>query len=333
MNKNPITKSDVQAMICGVMRRLIAVILLVHSFSYVYSQTVVTVKGTEGPLESVHLIVNHRVTALSDSLGRVLLPDLALSDSICFTHLLYEDLILLGPPDDSVITMMPKGFSLEESSISSGNQWSVLKEKLKNGLSVGGGRKVDYTAHDTISKDSNVSYIASNGSIIFTSPHNKPSVKIKKVDMANSSNTQNIELQVLKKWLSTTSATKLGNCLYFANAICRRKPIDGWLTDYLGSDGDNELFVFYQPPHSLNGNAKTKGVAYIDSTSGILNRIEVSLTPLNVHTTNQYTLSVYFRYFNSTNTILPILLESVSYSLDERMCVTMERKSRYSLQW
>ena len=43
MNKNPITKSDVQAMIFGVMRRLIAVILLVHSFSYVYSQTVVTV--------------------------------------------------------------------------------------------------------------------------------------------------------------------------------------------------------------------------------------------------------------------------------------------------
>jgi hypothetical protein len=315
------------------MRRLLTVILLVHSISNVYSQTVVTVKGTERPLESVHLIVNHRVTALSDSLGRVLLPDLALSDSICFTHLLYEDLILLGPPDDSVITMMPKGFSLEESSISSGNQWSVLKEKLKNGLSVGGGRKVDYTAHDTISKDSNVSYIASNGSIIFTSPHNKPSVKIKKVDMANSSNTQNIELQELKKWLSTTSATKLGNCLYFANAICHRKPLDGWLTDYLGSDGENELFVFYQPPHSLNGNAKTKGVVYIDSASGILKRIEVSLTPLNVHTTNQYTLSVNYKLFNSTNTILPIFFESVSYSLDERMCVTMERKSSFSLQW
>jgi hypothetical protein len=315
------------------MKRLLSAFLYCLFFSNAYSQTVITVKSAEGPLESVHLMVNHRIAALSDSLGRVLLPDLTLSDSLCFTHLLYEDVILFGPPNDSVITMMPKRFSLEESSIRSGNQWSVLKERLNDGLSVGGARKVNYTSHDIISKESKDFYYESKGSIIFTSPHNKPSVKVKTIILTNGTDMPNKEVQELKKWLSTTSATKIGNCLYFANAICRRKPMDGWLTDYLGSDGENELFRFYQPPHSLNENAKTKGVAYIDSSSGILKRIDVSLTPFNVHTTNQYTLSVYFKYFDSTNTILPIVIESVSYSLDEKMCVTMERKSSFSLQW
>ena len=305
--------------------------------SFAISQDVsLTINNPDNaPLESVHAIVNKRVVSVSDASGIIRLKRLNKSDTIRLSHLLYEDLSLQFPTKDSVVCMTPRLYSLETVSIVSGDQWALLKQKMRPGLKVGRAvKQIPFSTGDRFRKDTSIISLESKGNVVFISPSKRPRVSIDGIrDSTGQALLSSSGLKEWKKSLSNAIGTKLGNCLYYSGALCKKKRPSGWLTDYLGVTEGCDVFRFYQIPQSLKGEAKIRGLAYIDCTSGILVRIEAILSPIDIRVSNQYYLDVSFEYFPSTNTILPKHYSCDSYQLNHQGFLSTEINNTTILEW
>ena len=304
------------------MTRNYALLLSVLWPSFAFSQDVVlTINNQDNsPLESVHAIVNKRVVSGSDASGIVRLKGLNKSATIRLSHLLYEDLSFQLPAKDSVVCMTPRLYSLETVSIDSGDQWALLKLKLTSG--------------DRFRKDTSIISLKSKGNVVFISPSKRPRVSIDGIrDSTGQALLSSSGLKEWKKYFSNAIGTKLVNCLYYSGALCKKKRPSGWLTDYLGVTEGCDVFRFYQIPQSLKGEAKIRGLAYINCTSGILVRIEAILSPIDIRVSNQYCLDVSFEYFPSTNTILPKHYSCDSYQLNHQGFLSTEINNTTILEW
>lgn len=305
------------------------------SFAFSQDVSLTVINQDKAPLESVHAIVNKRVVSVSDVSGIIRLKGFNKSDTIRLSHLLYEDLSLQLPAKDSVVCMTPRLYSLETVSIDSGNQWPLLKQKLRPGLKVGRSvKQIPFSSENHFRKDTSIISLESRGSVVFISPSKRPRVSLDGIrDPTGQSVLSSNGLKEWKKYLSNALGTKLGNCLYYSGALCKKKRPNGWLTDYLGVTEGCDVFRFYQIPQSLKGEAKIRGLAYIDCTSGILVRIEAILSPIDIRVSNPYCLDVSFEYFPSTNTILPKHYSCDSYQLNHQGFLSTEINNTTIVEW
>lgn len=305
------------------------------SFAFSQDVSLTILNQDKAPLESVHAIVNKRVVSVSDASGTIRLKGLDKSDAIHLSHLLYEDLSLQLPAKDSVVCMTPRSFSLETVSIESGNQWNLLKRKMRPGLKVGRSLKqIPFSSENHFRKDTSLISLESKGNVVFISPTKRPKVSIDGIINSNgqAALTSN-ELKEWKEYLSNSIGTKIGNCLYYSGALCNKNRPNGWFIDYLGVTERCDVFRFYQIPQSLMGDAKIRGLAYIDCASGILVRIEAILSPIDIRVSNQYCLDISFEYFPSTNTILPKHYSCDSYQLNQQGFLSTEINNTIILEW
>lgn len=310
--------------------KMILVILLSLFSLTAYSQTVsLTITGDNKPLEAVHVIKGGQVLAVSDSLGRVSLPLQDRDGDITLSHLLYEEVTLPAPVKDTVLSLQPKVFRLDQSTYSLADGWPALKEAIKPGLSLGHTLKEVYpfSSVDTLYYPDRKHFFSVDGSAVFYSSHKRPVVLIDTVtDIENHKQMTKKSEKEMKRWFSKSMRNKMMIGQFYAVLLCATEPREGMIVEYQGKDHEHDIFRFYEPPIAMNDNAKVRGLAYVNAHTGILERVQVTLTPINVHFSTLYEMDIRYAYFESSNSILPSENKGISYTLNDERSVVAEHR-------
>lgn len=319
-----------------VFRGIILLLSLLFLSSWNLSSQVtrkIRVIGEDGPIESAHLIVDSVAVAISDSTGTFIFQSPRDCKRIRITHLLYRDNEFPPPISDTIIVLSTKYYALSEAVLSNGNQWELLKEKLKRGLSVGHQWKsFPFSSRDTISTDSTRVILHAFGDQIDPLFRTSPRFKVK-----DYSSFEGIffPTQAIKKesihLLEKAHSSTFGNGKYYSYIVLEEKRSEGLIVEYQGRSEGDEVFRFFNPPQVNNPQYKSKGYIYIDALTGVLKRIDVLFTPLVPHVSSLYDMTVLYAYFEKSNSVMPQEIKKASYSLDDQLHVVQKRKSYISV--
>lgn len=319
------------------MKKLLLLFVLLIITSTAFSQTVsLIITGDNKPVEAVHVIKSNQVIAVTDSLGLVSIPAVDKDSVIILSHLLYEDMILPTPTTDTLLSLQPKAFHLEQTTYSLTDGWPLLKRVMKPGMTLGHSLKENYrfSSIDTVYTSDKKHYFSVYGSAFFYSSNKRPVVKINSVKEIGSAKEMTKKSEKdLKRWFTSSKQESLMIGQFFGLLLCSPEPRYGLIVEYKGKDNNHDIFSFYEPPVTHNYKAKVRGLAYINSESGFLERVHVALTPIDVHISNLYEMDIVYTFFDSSNSFLPSNFQEKSYKLADDRSVISETRSHLTVYY